>query len=251
MTVEELHDALTLLPAELVAEADKRRSRKVVRIQWRRWAGMAACLVVILGCSFWLWVSGMRMGSSKSSQMIMAAPAAYDEAAAENAPQKAMPTQASANEEMAVGSGVTARDSGTIASGIGNIIWVETPGDSNSTANVSGAPDVTLATDRAQLEGYLKDQAFENVDELRESTNGYDEAWFASHDLLLIRLMCASDTTVEAVQEGKGQWEVTLNPSPISLLRCYHILIETEKGTMENADRVTVTYGESEGSVTP
>ena len=61
MTVDTLHDALTLLPADLVAQTDERRCRKSRRVHWQRWAAMAACLVLILGavccsgagCSGW------------------------------------------------------------------------------------------------------------------------------------------------------------------------------------------------------
>lgn len=48
MTTEQLHDALTLLPADLVAAADQRRSRKTPVIHWHRWAAMAACLALIV-----------------------------------------------------------------------------------------------------------------------------------------------------------------------------------------------------------
>lgn len=48
MTAEQLHDALTLLPADLVAQADKKRSRRPRGILWKRYAAMAACLAVIL-----------------------------------------------------------------------------------------------------------------------------------------------------------------------------------------------------------
>ncbi len=49
MTVDTLHDALTLLPADLVAQTDARRCRKGGHIHWQRWAAMAACLTLILG----------------------------------------------------------------------------------------------------------------------------------------------------------------------------------------------------------
>lgn len=49
MTVDTLHDALTLLPADLVAQADARRCRKRGGIHWQRWAAMAACLALMLG----------------------------------------------------------------------------------------------------------------------------------------------------------------------------------------------------------
>lgn len=49
MTSEKLHDALNLLPNDLIAETDALRTRtKKQPVKWQRWAAMAACLAVIL-----------------------------------------------------------------------------------------------------------------------------------------------------------------------------------------------------------
>ena len=43
MTSEKLHDALNLLPADLVAETDALRTQaKKPQVHWQRWAAMAA-----------------------------------------------------------------------------------------------------------------------------------------------------------------------------------------------------------------
>ena len=43
MTSEKLHDALSLLPADLVAETDALRTQaKKPQVHWQRWAAMAA-----------------------------------------------------------------------------------------------------------------------------------------------------------------------------------------------------------------
>lgn len=49
MTAEKLHDAIGLLPADLVAEADAKRTRQPRVIQWKRFVPIAACLVLVLG----------------------------------------------------------------------------------------------------------------------------------------------------------------------------------------------------------
>ena len=55
MTTEQLHDAIGLLPAELVAEADAlRQSRPLRRGHWKRYAAMAACFILVLGCAMTL-----------------------------------------------------------------------------------------------------------------------------------------------------------------------------------------------------
>ena len=48
MTAEQFHDALTLLPEDLVARADRIRSRKRTRIPWKSCAAIAACFAVLL-----------------------------------------------------------------------------------------------------------------------------------------------------------------------------------------------------------
>lgn len=49
MTSEKLHDALSLLPADLIAETDVLRTQaKKPQVHWQRWAAMAACLAVVL-----------------------------------------------------------------------------------------------------------------------------------------------------------------------------------------------------------
>ena len=50
MTSEQFHDALTLLPEDLVARADEFRSRKPKVIPLKRYAALAACFAVLL-CS--------------------------------------------------------------------------------------------------------------------------------------------------------------------------------------------------------
>lgn len=68
MTAEKFHDALTLLPADLIAEADRKRRERPRVIPWKRYAAMAACFALVL-CSSWfalLMFEGMG-GSSKET----------------------------------------------------------------------------------------------------------------------------------------------------------------------------------------
>lgn len=97
MTVHDLHDALTLLPSDLVTATDKLRSsagRNVV--QWRRWLSLAACLVLVLSTAL---VFGRRIlpavGGSKDA--VAQAPAA----AAPMESGKLTPTEAPAAAEPA------------------------------------------------------------------------------------------------------------------------------------------------------
>lgn len=82
MTSEKLHDALNLLPADLVAETDALRTQpKKRQVHWQRWAAMAACLAVVLlaGTMFSRFFG--HMGSSNSSAAVDKAPMSIAEAA--------------------------------------------------------------------------------------------------------------------------------------------------------------------------
>ncbi len=48
MNAENLHDAIGLLPGDLVAETDRRRTRHPRSLRWQRYAAMAACLALML-----------------------------------------------------------------------------------------------------------------------------------------------------------------------------------------------------------
>lgn len=83
MTSEKLHDALNLLPADLVAETDALRTQpKKPQVHWQRWAAMAACLaVVLLAGTMFSHIFG-HMGSSKTSAAMDKAQMSIAEAAA-------------------------------------------------------------------------------------------------------------------------------------------------------------------------
>ena len=84
MTSEKLHDALNLLPADLVAETDALRTQaKKPQMHWQRWAAMAACLaVVLLAGTMFSYFFG-HMGSSKTAAAADKAPMSIAEAAAQ------------------------------------------------------------------------------------------------------------------------------------------------------------------------
>ena len=88
MTVHELHDALTELPGDLIAAADKVRTKPAKPvIPWQRWSALAACLVLmlsfaLLGKAGWL----PDMGGSKKEMMAEAPMAAPEMAKPEAAP---------------------------------------------------------------------------------------------------------------------------------------------------------------------
>lgn len=71
MTSEKLHDALNLLPADLVAETDALRTQpKKHQVHWQRWAAMAACLAVVLLAGTMFSHFFGHMGSSKTAAAV-------------------------------------------------------------------------------------------------------------------------------------------------------------------------------------
>ena len=69
MTGEQFHDALTLLPEDLIARADEVRSRKPKIIHWRRYVSLAACCALLVLCGA-LYES--RSAKSFSPEMVSA-----------------------------------------------------------------------------------------------------------------------------------------------------------------------------------
>lgn len=99
MTADQIHDALTLLPADLIAETDRRRSGTPKIIPWKRYAAMAACFALVF-CGGLLISSRIGMGGSPLMQKEEAAMAAPEAAQAPAALEKApvTPTEAAAGE---------------------------------------------------------------------------------------------------------------------------------------------------------
>ena len=84
MTSEKLHDALSLLPADLVTETDALRTQaKKPQVHWQRWAAMAACLAVVLLAGTMFSHFFGHMGSSKTSAAVDKAQMSIAEAAAQ------------------------------------------------------------------------------------------------------------------------------------------------------------------------
>ncbi len=82
MNPEQIHDALTLLPSDLIAEADRMRSRKPKVLQWKRFAAMAACFALVCFAGWY----GMQMFSLKHAAAGSTAAAPMMQAADQAAP---------------------------------------------------------------------------------------------------------------------------------------------------------------------
>lgn len=118
MTPEQLHDALGMLPSDLVAETDKLRSRPVRKvILWKSIAAFAACFLLVLGCGLFAMnqllpaVGGGSKEAAKEDAMLAApqAPAmaepecAQDNSLIDNAPAEGIPEAEEACRDLMAG----------------------------------------------------------------------------------------------------------------------------------------------------
>lgn len=264
MTPEHIHDALTLLPADLIAETDEKRNRKPKVIVWKRYVAMAACFALVL-CSSWFCLQlfspkGSSLESAPAEAAVMQSnenSAAYDSAAAESeeetlcnlptAPARKESTAEDLQTDTTSENGTAAM--GTLSSGMSQPRYVETPPYLGGTANFSGTPAPELIQSRADLEAYRNKtpQRFE-LDSLMTVCESYDDVWFESHDLLLISL-CSVPVSqmpeVTAIYRQDGQWYIYIESDRDSTeaeRTDWHILLETEKGLIENKDAVNLIY---------
>lgn len=262
MTAEHIHDALTLLPADLIAEVDKKRCQRPKIIVRKRYAALAACFALVL-CSSWFCLrllspKGSSLESAPAEAAVMQAnenSAAYDSAAAE-AEEEALcnlPTISSKAESAAedIQTDTTSENGtaamGTLSSGMSQPRYVETPPYLGGTACFSGTPAPKLIQSGADLEAYRSKtpQRFE-LDSLMTVCENYDDTWFESHDLLLIPL-CSVPVSqmpeVTAIYRQDGQWYLCMESyldSAEAEHTGWHILIEVDKGLIESESTITV-----------
>ena len=160
MTPEQVHDALNLLPSDLITEADKLRDPKRKPLVLRTWVATAACaaLVLILG-SFT--ISNFLPDMAKSTESIAKAPAAAaprDEMAQqiESAMDTVtdMPTaeaEEEAPDEKAQGENALTMDAGIHLAGVQYLSTPVLP-----SVNTEGDPRTDLITSREALDQYLE-----------------------------------------------------------------------------------------------
>lgn len=234
MTGEQFHDALTLLPEDLVARADEYRSRTPKIIPWKRYAALAACFAVLVTSV--LMVHSLRQKNAPS-EMAAAAPYSVmqDAGAADEAPRM----------EAAKGAPETSGSTDIADSAI-PFLCVETPVNVHTTASFVHGPSATGITSREELDAYLtKWDRLYLLDALRDACQIYDDGWFASHDLLLIPVDgVAGPCAVTNLTIANGSCEITvaLSGEKTEEPTNYHILLPVEKNAVADPQNITVTY---------
>lgn len=231
MTGEQFHDALTLLPEDLVAQADIIRCRRRTGIPWKQYAAIAACFAVLL-CSVAFYRHALR---NRTPTALTAAPFAshQEEAAADTG----APRMEAAKGAPAVS------DSGATADSAIAFTCEETPYRPNAASIDCSA---SILTSRAELEDYFEEMgAYYQLDALRDACDIYDEGWFASSDLLLIPVdgVSAGQTCVVtevSCHDGHCDIAIALTGEEAGGQTNYRIAVPVEKGAVANAEEITI-----------
>ena len=247
MTAEQLHDAIGLLPADLVAEADAlRQSRPLRRSYWKRYAAIAACFALVLGCALTVRL-GMTGKMSRSEAVMEAAPA---EIPALQAPEAPAATAAGTARDTDNGQSMDSADATALletaaASKTPEILCIPTPANLSGTKCYAYGPKITLVSSREALEAYrTKWEGAYLLDELTAACESFDDAWFGARDLVLIPVDAVSVAVTEILSQ-EGSLEVHLAVTHSDSDTSWLILVEPEKGTVSRAEDVRLVFTEN------
>lgn len=233
MTVEQLHDAIGLLPGDLLAETDRLRQapRPPKRVLWKPVLAMAACLALVLTGWFWWFQPKGSTGGTADYAALQAAPAAgapENGAAAEEAPAQADEAAPFRSESMVT-------DSQPFPD------WVSTP----RLTGEAGEPAAVLLQSPQDWQDY-QTQMGEQFDltELDSWLSALDESWFESQDLALIRveqIPAGTQPQITAITQEAGTLTVEIPRYDVSGDgTCWHILVAVEKGSLDSGDQISL-----------
>lgn len=237
MTAEQLHDALGMLPSDLITQTDMRRNQRVKPvIHWHRWVSMAACMVLILGCSLIFAgkiVPGMGGMTESAADCVPQEPAALMEESCLEAP--AAPAENSLTDNAPADASARMEEALFCES-------FQTPGA------VDSIPAITVIRSRAELEQYWQTYgSFCDFTAMRSGCDSYEEAWFASNDLLLIPVFAKSAETqweiTHFTQWDENGWEWAISYAFHTIaeedgLVGFHLLTGVEKGLISPEDEI-------------
>ena len=251
MTAKQLHDAIGLLPADLVAEADAlRQSRPLRRSRWQHYAAMAACFALVLGCTLSVRL-GMTGKMSRSEAVMEAAPAeipalqAPEAEADSSAVTAAGTTRDTDNGQSMDSADATALLETAAASETPEILCIPTPANLSGTKCYASGPKITLVSSREELEAYrTKWEGAYLLDELTAAWEAFDESWFEAHDLVLIPVDAASVAVTEILSQD-GTLEVHLAVTHSDAATSWLVLAEPEKGTVSSPEDVRLVFTEN------
>ena len=211
MTAEQFHDALSLLPMELVEEVDRRRQSPGRKpIPWGKYASLAACLVLLLGCS-WL-VNGMFHARSKATESALQEAWDTGTIVANEAAPAEVPEEAPAAGKP----------------GLSLLAVVEAPVFADSSINYLSPSQVQILSQAEALPVAMD----------------LPEGWFDSHDLVVIFLTGYAEAPqpLEIRRDGDS-WQILFPATEEDhTAKDWYVLLEVPKGQI-SPEQVQVTIG--------
>lgn len=233
MTTAQLHDAIGLLPVDLIAETDELRCRKQPRLHWQRYAAMAAAAVLVIcgGVLSWRLLPGSRTAAAPEAAQFAADSASMAD--------EALP---GAQAPMADGAGA---DNGSPNLATASTLSVQYAATPALTEAAQAQPAfVSLITSVEDWQTYRQQQEGSyDLTQLDTVMDSRDEGYFESQDVVLV-CVDASASHGPAVQDmvwDEGSLEIRLDSMSAEEdagLTCWHIVLDVEKGALTDADQI-------------
>lgn len=233
MTTAQLHDAIGLLPVDLIAETDCLRCRKQPRLSWQRYAAMAAAAVLVIcgGVISWRLLPGSKTAAAPEAAQFAAASATVA--------NEALP---GAQAPMADAAGADNGSPNLATAASLAVHYAATP--ALTEAAQTQPTYVALMTSLEDWQTYRQQQEGSyDLTQLDTVMDSRDETYFEYQDLVLIRLD-ASASAGPAVQNmvwEEGSLEIYLNNTATEEdadQTCWHIALDVEKGALADADQI-------------
>lgn len=233
MTTAQLHDAIGLLPVDLIAETDCLRCRKQQRLHWQRYAAMAAAAVLVIcgGVISWRLLPGSKTAAAPEAAQFAAASATVAD--------EALP---GAQAPMADAAGADNGSPNLATAASLAVHYAATP--ALTEAAQTQPIYVALMTSLEDWQTYRQQQEGSyDLTQLDTVMDSRDETHFEYQDLVLIRLD-ASASAGPAVQNmvwEEGSLEIYLNNTATEEdadQTCWHIALDVEKGALADADQI-------------
>ncbi len=241
MNAELLHDALDHLPGDLIAATDRLRTQPWRRIiPWRRYAALAACLVLTLCSSLIYWQANFTKSDSTES-MGQQAPAANDQVNQESKSPAGVYGDGTLREEAfpeSPAAGVPAEPEHYAFT----TETYATPLREDLSLNLDTHCKGTLIGSVQELEAYLasaKETFY--VTTLEAACEAYTSDWFETHGLILLCCQGEAYTPVSAsLTCPDGHWVVTIQTGPAINATASHVVMEVGLVLPEDTGEVEI-----------
>ena len=233
MTTAQLHDAIGLLPVDLIAETDVLRCRKQPRLHWQRYAAMAAAAVLVIcgGVISWRLLPGSKTAAAPEAAQFAAASATVAD--------EALP---GAQAPMADAAGADNGSPNLATAASLAVHYAATP--ALTEAAQTQPTYVALMTSLEDWQTYRQQQEGSyDLTQLDTVMDSRDEGYFESQDLVLIRLDASASAgpAVENMVWEEGSLDIYLNnvaTQEDAGQTCWHIALDVEKGALADADQI-------------